>query len=105
MRHQLLLLIVVTLLSNNVLAGGVLDALAEHAAKEVITSAVPDAGKHVDDVKALVEKVKKSPETVAAGKQALKNLKTTVDNTPDSVKTQIKQKAAKKVLELLNKPE
>ena len=89
MRHQLLLLIVVTLLSNNVLAGGVLDALAEH----------------VDDVKALVEKVKKSPETVAAGKQALKNLKTTVDNTPDSVKTQIKQKAAKKVLELLNKPE
>jgi len=106
MCNKLVLLSTLLFFSSTVLAEqSLLGRLSEQATKESIAATVPNASKNVESLKSLVKTIKRNPETVVAGKEALNNLKDSIANTPSEVKDQAKQKATQKVLGLLNKQE
>ena len=79
--------------------------LAEQPTKESVTTTAPNASKNVESLKSFANTIKSHPETVAAGKEVLNNLKSTIANTPSDVKNQARQKATEKLLNILNKQE
>ncbi len=106
MRNRLVFISTFLFFSSAVFAEqNLVGSLADQSTKEAVTAEVPNASKNVESVKSLVNAIKKHPDAVAAGKDVLNNLKSTVANTPSAVKNQAKQKATDKVLEILNKPE
>ena len=106
MCNKLVLLSTLLFFSSTVLAEqSLLGRLSEQSTKESIAATVPNASKNVESLKSLVKTIKRNPETVVAGKEALNNLKDSIANTPSEVKDQAKQKATQKVLGLLNKQE
>ncbi len=106
MRNRLVFINTLLFFSCSVLAEqNLVGSIAEQSSKESVTAVVPNASKNAESVKSLVNTIKKHPDAVAAGKDVLNNLKSTIANTPSAVKNQAKQKATEKVLEILNKQE
>ena len=91
MCNKLVLLSTLLFYSTTVLAEqALLGRLAEQATKESIIATVPNASKNVASLKSIAKVIKSNPETVAAGKEALNNMKDTIANTPSEIKNQAK---------------